>query len=137
MTPWTVCSLPGSSVHGDSPGNNTGVSYLAFLHGIFPTQGLNPGLLNYRQILYPLSHQGSPRILGWVAFPFSRGPSQLISLHRYVDVGLVISTLLVISLLNFLRCMYKKTGSRELGRILSKNKTNFSGNLPLLSLTSH
>ena len=84
-----------------------------------------------------LSHQGSPRILGWVAFPFSRGPSQLISLHRYVDVGLVISTLLVISLLNFLRCMYKKTGSRELGRILSKNKTNFSGNLPLLSLTSH
>ena len=28
--------------------------------GIFPTQGLNPGLLYYRQILYHLSHQGSP-----------------------------------------------------------------------------
>ena len=27
---------------------------------IFPTQGLNPGLLHYRQILYHLSHQGSP-----------------------------------------------------------------------------
>ena len=137
MTPWTVCSLPGSSVYGDSPGNNTGVSCLAFLHGIFPTQGSNPRLLNYRQILYPLSHQGSPRILGWAALPFSRGPSQLISLHRYVVVDLVISILLLISLINFLRCMYKKTGSRELGRILSKNKTNFSGNLPLPLLTSH
>ena len=28
--------------------------------GIFPTQGLNPGLLYYRQILYHLSHQGTP-----------------------------------------------------------------------------
>ena len=53
-------SLPGSSVHGDSPGNNTGVGYHALLQGIFPTQGLNPGLLHCRQILYNLSHQGSP-----------------------------------------------------------------------------
>ena len=30
------------------------------LQGIFPTQGLNPGLLNCRWILYHLSHQGSP-----------------------------------------------------------------------------
>ena len=28
--------------------------------GIFPIQGLNPGLLHCRQILYCLSHQGSP-----------------------------------------------------------------------------
>ena len=32
------------------------------LQGIFPTQGLNPGLLHGRQMLYPLSHQGSPSI---------------------------------------------------------------------------
>ena len=32
------CSLPGSSVPGDSPGKNTGVSCLALLQGIFPTQ---------------------------------------------------------------------------------------------------
>ena len=57
------CSLPGSSVHGDSLGKNTGVSCLAFLQGIFPTQRLNPGLLHCRQILYPQSHQGSPRTL--------------------------------------------------------------------------
>ena len=30
------------------------------LQGIFPTQGLNPGLLHCRQIFYWLSHQGSP-----------------------------------------------------------------------------
>ena len=29
--------------------------------GIFPTQGWNPGLLNCRQILYQLSHQGNPQ----------------------------------------------------------------------------
>ena len=32
------CSPPGSSVHGDSPGKNTGVVYHALLQGIFPTQ---------------------------------------------------------------------------------------------------
>ena len=53
------CSPPGSSVHGDSPGKNTGVGGHALLQGIFPTQGLNPGLPHCRQILYHLSHQGS------------------------------------------------------------------------------
>ena len=69
-------SLPGSSVHGDSPGKNTGVGCPALLQGIFPTQGSNPGLPRCRQILYHLSHQGSPRILEGVAYPFSRGTSQ-------------------------------------------------------------
>ena len=69
------CSTPGSSVHGDSPGKNTGMGCHALLQGIFSTQGSNPGLLHCRQILYHLSHQGSPRILEWVAYPFSRGSS--------------------------------------------------------------
>ena len=55
-----VCSPPGSSVHGDSPGKNTGVGCHVLLQGIFPTQGLNPDLLHCRWILYHLSHQGSP-----------------------------------------------------------------------------
>ena len=42
------------------------------LQGIFPTQESNPGLFHCRQILYHLSYQGSPRILEWVAHPFSR-----------------------------------------------------------------
>ena len=61
------CSPPGSSVHGDSPGKNTGVGCHALLQGIFPNQELNPGLLHCRQILYHLSNQKSPRILEWVA----------------------------------------------------------------------
>ena len=44
----TDCSPPGSSVHGDSPGKKTGVGCHALLQGIFPIQGLNPGLLHCR-----------------------------------------------------------------------------------------
>ena len=54
------CSPLGSSVHGDSPGKNTGVACHALLQGIFPTQGLIPGLPQCRQVLYQLSYQGSP-----------------------------------------------------------------------------
>ena len=69
------CNLPGSFVHGDSPDKNTGEGCHALLQGIFPTQRSNPGLLHCRLILYYLSHQGSPWILEWVAYLFSRGPS--------------------------------------------------------------
>ena len=56
------CSLPGSAVHGDSPGKNIRVGCHALLKGIFPTQGLNPGPLHCQRILCHLSHQGSPNI---------------------------------------------------------------------------
>ena len=46
---------------------------LSLLQGIFPTQGSNLGLPHCRQILYQLSHKRSPRILKWVAYPFSSG----------------------------------------------------------------
>ena len=61
----------------NSPGKNTGVGSLSLLQGIFPTQGSNPGLQHCRRILYQLSHKGSPRILEWVAYPFSIGSSWL------------------------------------------------------------
>ena len=35
------CSPPGSSVHGNTPGKNTGVGCYVLLQGIFPTQRLN------------------------------------------------------------------------------------------------
>ena len=71
----------------NSPGQNTGVPFPFSLlpfpfpfpslgKGIFPTPGLNPGLPHCGNILYQLSHNGSPRILEWVAYPFSSGPSQ-------------------------------------------------------------
>ena len=59
----------------NSPGQNTGVGSLSLLQGIFPTQELNPGFPHCRGILYQLSPKGSPRILEWVACPFSRGSS--------------------------------------------------------------
>ena len=59
-----------------SPAKNTRVGNLSLLQGIFPSQGLNPGLQHCRQILYQLSHKGSPRILEWVAFPFSSRSSR-------------------------------------------------------------
>ena len=59
----------------NSPGQNTAVGSLSFLQGIFPIQGSNPGLPHFRRILYQLSLKGSPRILEWVAYPFSSGSS--------------------------------------------------------------
>ena len=55
VTPWTGLYSPWNS-----PGQNTGAGSLSLLQGIIPTQGSNPGLPNCRQILYQLSHQGSP-----------------------------------------------------------------------------
>ena len=83
----TLCdslySPPGSSVHGDSPGKNTGVGCHDLFQGDFPTQGSNPCLPHCSWILYTVSswicswilytvsHQRSPWILEWVAYPFS------------------------------------------------------------------
>ena len=51
------CSLPDSSIHGDSLGKNTGVGYHALLQGIFPMQGSNPDLPHCMWILYHQSHE--------------------------------------------------------------------------------
>ena len=84
-TPWT--NIPGSSVHGDSSGKNAGVGCHALLQGIFPTQGLNPGLPHCRQTLLSSETPGKSescqvvsnsfrphgilqaRILEWVPLP--------------------------------------------------------------------
>ena len=82
-TPWTIAYQASLSVEPeihcspwDSPGQNTGVGSLSLLQGIFPTQGSNPNLPHCRQILYQLNHKGSPRVLDWVAYPFSSRSSQ-------------------------------------------------------------
>ena len=68
------CSPSGSSVHGDSPGENTGVGCCALLQGIFPTRGLNSGLPHCRWILYQLRHKGSTVMLA---------PTQYSKLHTF------------------------------------------------------
>ena len=55
----------------NSPDQNTRVGSHSLLQRILPNQGSNPGLLHCRQILYQMTHQGSPRILEWVTYPFS------------------------------------------------------------------
>ena len=56
----TLCDPRGLDSPWNSPGKNTGVGSLSLPQRIFPTQGLNPGFLQCRQILYQLSHKGSP-----------------------------------------------------------------------------
>ena len=58
-TPWE-CTPPGSSVLV-SPGKITGVGNQSLLQEFFPTQGIKPGAFACRQVLYHLSHQGSPQ----------------------------------------------------------------------------
>ena len=58
VTPWTV--PPRLLCPWDSSGKNTGKYSHSLLQQIFPTQGSNPGLLHYRQIIYCQSHQGRP-----------------------------------------------------------------------------
>ena len=82
-SPCESCSVMSDSLgpHGlysawNSPGRNTGVGSLSLPQGIFPTQGSNPGLPHCRRILYQLSHKEGPRILEWIAYPFSSGSSR-------------------------------------------------------------
>ena len=85
-----------------------GVCSLSLPQGIFPTQGLNPGFPHCRQILNQLSHKRSPRILEWVACPFSGNlpdtgiepgspalqadslPTELLGKPQNYDFGLII-----------------------------------------------
>ena len=55
MSPQTVARQASLSMN--SPGKNTGVDCNSLLQRNFPTQGLNPGLLTHRQILYHLRYR--------------------------------------------------------------------------------
>ena len=58
VTPWTV--VRRILCLWNSPSRNTGVGSYFLLRVIFLTPGLNPGLLQCRQTVYHLTHQGSP-----------------------------------------------------------------------------
>ena len=83
------CSPPGSSLSMWFSSQNTGVGSHSLLQGIFPTQGSNLHLLRYRQILYCLSHQGSPSSLASI-------------LWRWPVRGLFCFSLFLRSILNYL-----------------------------------
>ena len=81
--------MSDSATYGlwDSPGQNTGVGSLSLLQGIFPTQGLNPGLLHCRRILYQLSHQGSPKFIYIPLINFPGGSDGKASAYNAGDPG--------------------------------------------------
>ena len=71
------CSPPGTSVHGDSPGRNTGLGCHALLQGIFPTQGSNPDLLHCRHILLPSEPPRKSKNTGVGSLSFFQGISPI------------------------------------------------------------
>ena len=77
-TPWTIAYQAPPSMGFSRQEHWSGLPLSSPLPSprIFSTQGSNPGLPHCRRILYQLSHQGSPKILEWVAYPFSRGSSR-------------------------------------------------------------
>ena len=69
VTPWTLARQPPLSM---------GFSRQEYWSGLPcpPPEDLpNPDLLHCKWILYRPRHQGSPGILEWVSYPFSRGSS--------------------------------------------------------------
>ena len=57
----TVCDSMDCTVHGNSPGQNTGVSSLSILQGIFPTQGSNPDFSALQADSLPAKPPGKPK----------------------------------------------------------------------------
>ena len=122
--PWTVCSPPGSSVHGDSPGENTGVDCHALLQGIFPTQGSNPGLLHCRQILYCLSHQGNQ------TFREELVPILLKLIQKIAEAGILLNSFFEVTITLIAKVPEKKkiTGPISLMNIDAKSLTKMLAN---------
>ena len=73
----TLCNPIDCTVHGTILARILECVAYSLLQGMFPTHGLNSGLLHSRQILFQLSHAGSPRILEWVAYHFPWDPPDL------------------------------------------------------------
>ena len=127
--PWSVaCQDP----LWDSPGENTGVSCHSLLQGIFPTQILNPDLLYQRQILYCLSHQGSPtfRRIGKLMTSSTKGWENRPTAH---ECSLVIHTRQIFwhgNVVNDGRLYFKRIFSK----IRNRNELNWTKSLERSSL---
>ena len=112
LSPIWLFATPLTMQLWNSPGQNTGMGSLSLIQGIFPTQGSNPGLPHCSWILYQLSHKGSPRILEWVAYPFSCGSFQPRNQTR-VSQGLLHSRK-ILYLLSYQGSPSKETGKTSI-----------------------
>ena len=106
-----------SSIYGNYPGKNIGVGCHSLLQVIFLIQGSNPGLLHCRQILYHLSHQGSPNFFTNLAVTQLLGSKELsagteVYLGRLMGINYQISAFLSIGFIGdfwtIVHCHYWK-----------------------------
>ena len=82
MTPWVI-------QFKNSLGQNTGVGNCSLLQGVFPTQGLNPGLPHGGWFLYHVSHQH----VYFIFLPASLLDHPLPPFHRWwLDVSSVVTS---------------------------------------------
>ena len=72
----TLCDHTHLYCPWDFPGQNPGLGSLSLLQGNLPTPGIEPRSPTFQVDSFQLGHQGSPRILEWVAYPFSMGSSR-------------------------------------------------------------
>ena len=93
-----------------SPNKNTGVDSYAFFQGIFPTQGLNPGFLHCRQILYYLSHQGSPGQY----LARSKCSMNIIPYYCWIFFALVLNSLMFLPLMQMKNGVANTIGCRPI-----------------------
>ena len=105
----------------NSPGQNTGVGSVFLLQGVFPTQGLNPGLLHCRQILYQLSHKGSPYIC-ISTYKYTNYLHTNIHTHTHTYMCIHLHIYIYVTGSAFLVCQLKKNHSLEV-----ENDVLFSG----------
>ena len=71
------CSLPGSSVHGDSPGKNTGVGCHVLLQGVFlPNPGIKPRSSTLQVVSLPSEPPGKPMNTGLSSLSLLQGMFQ-------------------------------------------------------------
>ena len=80
-TSWTIARQAPLSL--GSPSKNTAVGCHALLQGIFPTQGLNPGLPHCRWILYHLSQQSLCTRVYLSIFTYWRAFQLLLNFNNY------------------------------------------------------
>ena len=116
-------SPPGFSVHGDSPGKNTGVGCHALLQGIFPTQGLNPNLLHCRHSL-PAKLPRKPTSIN-IHWQISVWMNVFISLGTYPGIYLAVESLghVYLQVFNLLWTLCLKSPSEQLAALIPGQPT--------------
>ena len=109
----------------NSPGKNTGVGSHCLLQGTFLTRGSNLGLPHCRQILYHLSHQGSP-IKAYYTKKYERKQSsKSVTLQWKLDLIKPWRERLAIPIIHYAVCFFflkEKHSAKILEELLKKSK---------------